>query len=50
MPNCTIHPKKPETSLHQKQMRFLTGLSLIVCSAFFLALFWLMNRHCFSTF
>ena len=36
--------QKRSLSLHQKQMRFLTGLSLVVGILIVIAVFWLVNR------
>ncbi|HSY18688.1 MAG TPA: hypothetical protein VK815_10155 [Candidatus Acidoferrales bacterium] len=35
---------KRSLSLHQKQMRFFTGMSLVAISLFTVFIFWLMNR------
>jgi hypothetical protein len=43
MPN-QARRKKPELSFHQKQIRFLTGLSMAVCAALLAAMLWLVNR------
>ena len=44
MTSHTIYRRKPFLSLHQKQMRFFTGLSVIVCTVVVFALFWGVNR------
>ena len=44
MPNQLAHRRKPERSAHQKQMRFLTGLGMVVCTMLLAALLWLVNR------
>jgi hypothetical protein len=36
--------RKPELSGHQKQIRFLTRLLVVICSLVTLAIFWLANR------
>jgi hypothetical protein len=36
--------RKPELSGHQKQIRFLTRLCVVLCSLVTLAVFWLVNR------
>jgi hypothetical protein len=36
--------RKPELSGHQKQIRFLTRLSVIICSLLTLGVYWLANR------
>jgi hypothetical protein len=38
------HRRKPELSGHQKQIRFLTRLFVIICSLTTLAFFWFVNR------
>ncbi len=40
--------KKPELSLHQKRIRFLTGLSIIVGFLITAAFFWLVNAASFA--
>ena len=44
MSQHAIHRRKPELSAHQKQMRFLTGLSMFVCMLVAVLLFWAVNR------
>ena len=44
MPNNAIRRPKPELSGHQKQIRFFTRLSVILCSLITFAVFWLVNR------
>jgi hypothetical protein len=44
MANQLAHRRKPELSAHQKQMRFLTGLGMVVCMVLFAAMLWLVNR------
>jgi hypothetical protein len=39
--------RKPTLSGYQKQIRFLTGLSVVICTALVVALFWLVNRPIF---
>jgi hypothetical protein len=41
--------RKPELSGHQKQIRFLTRLSVVICALFAVAFFWLMNRSSYSS-
>jgi hypothetical protein len=36
--------RKPELSPHQKQIRFLTRLAVILCSLLTLGIFWFANR------
>jgi len=43
MSHYPIYRRKPVLSLHQKQIRFLTGLSVIICSLFGFAFFWMVN-------
>jgi hypothetical protein len=40
----TTWRRKPFLSEHQKQIRFLTGLSVGICTLAAIAFFWLMNR------
>ena len=49
MPDHTPRRRKPVLSGHQKQIRFLTRLSVVMCSLFTLALFWLVNRTSYLT-
>ena len=42
--NRIAHRRKPELSGHQKQMRFLTGLSMAFCCMAFAAMLWYVNR------
>jgi hypothetical protein len=44
MPHRAQYRRKPELSPHQKQIRFFTRLSVVLCSLLTLALFWLVNR------
>jgi hypothetical protein len=37
--------RKPELSGHQKQIRFLTRMLVLICSVMTLAVFWFANRH-----
>jgi hypothetical protein len=39
------HGKKPRLSQHQRQVRFLGGLFLVVMSLVTILVFWLLNRH-----
>jgi hypothetical protein len=41
------HRRKPIPSAHQKQMRFLTGLSLAFYCLLFITVLWLVNRPSF---
>jgi hypothetical protein len=34
---------------HQKQIRFFTRLSVVICTLFAVALFWLLSRNSFIT-
>ncbi len=43
----TTYRRKPVLSFHQKQIRFLTGLSMGVCTLFVVVIFWLVNRSSF---
>jgi hypothetical protein len=43
MPNQLAHRRKPELSGHQKQMRFLTGLGMVIVTVIFAAMLWLVN-------
>jgi hypothetical protein len=43
MPHAT-HRRKPELTGHQKQIRFLTRLAVVICSLVTLAFFWFVNR------
>ena len=36
--------RKPELSGHQKQIRFLTRMLVLICSLVTLAFFWFANR------
>jgi hypothetical protein len=44
MSQHAIHRRKPALSAHQKQIRFLTGLSMAVCTLMAGLLFWAVNR------
>jgi len=44
MAQHTTRRRKPELSGHQKQIRFLTRLAVVLCSLVTLAVFWLVNR------
>jgi hypothetical protein len=47
MPNFSIrkpNPKKPTLSLHQKQIQFMTRLSVAIALLLGAALLWLVNR------
>ena len=48
MPKQKVRRKKPELSAHQKEIRFLTGLSVLVSFLFTMAFFLFMNRASFS--
>jgi hypothetical protein len=39
--------KKPYLSEHQKQIRILTGLSVVICAVLAVVFFWLMTRPSF---
>jgi hypothetical protein len=39
--------RKPTLSEYQKQIRFLTGLSVIICTALVVGFFWMLNRPVF---
>jgi hypothetical protein len=39
-----VRRKKPQLSAHQKQIRFLTGLSVVISFLFAAGIFWLVNR------
>jgi hypothetical protein len=45
----TTRRRKPVLSEHQKQIRFFTRLSVVLCALFALALLWLLNRTSFIT-
>jgi hypothetical protein len=45
MPNQNIRRIKPPLSAHQKQIRFLTGLSIVVSLLCVAGIFWLVNRR-----
>jgi len=49
MPYHTIRRRKRSLSAHQKQIRFLTGLSMTMSFLLFVALFWFLNRPGFAT-
>jgi hypothetical protein len=44
MPYNPARRRKPELTPHQKSMRFLTRLSVIIWALFALILFWFFNR------
>jgi hypothetical protein len=48
MAHHIAHRRKPVPSAHQKQIRFLTGLSVGISMLFIIALFWLVNRSNFG--
>jgi hypothetical protein len=48
MTTHAIRRRKPNLSAHQKQIRFLTGLSVFISLLFVIALFWLVNRSNFG--
>jgi len=49
-PICAImayyptYRRKPVLSLHQKEMRFITALSVFICTLVAFAFFWLVSR------
>jgi len=47
MPYQCIRRRKPAPSAHQKQIRFLTGLSMLIGFLFAAAIFWLVNQASF---
>jgi len=49
MAHQTTRRRKPVLSDHQKQIRFFTRLSVVICSLFAVALFWLLSRTSFIT-
>jgi len=44
MSHRTTRRRKPGLSGHQKQIRFITRLCVVLCSLVTLAVFWLVNR------
>ena len=44
MPYNATRRRKPALTGHQKNIRFLTRLSVVICSLVSLAFFWFMNR------
>jgi hypothetical protein len=44
MPNHAPHRRKPAPSAHQKQIRFLTGLSMFIWFMVIAAFFWYFTR------
>jgi len=38
---------KPSLSIHQKQIRFFIGLSVVVSTLIVILIFWLLNRQSF---
>ena len=48
MSNQVTTKRKPVLSEYQKQMRFITGLSLVACSLFAFVLFWYLSRSGFA--
>lgn len=49
MSNRVVRRRKPVLSEHQKQIRFFTRLSLVICCLFTFAFFWFLNRPSFVT-
>jgi hypothetical protein len=43
----SVRRRKPVLSAHQKEIRFLTGLSIIVSLLCVAGIFWLVNREHF---
>jgi hypothetical protein len=43
MDNLNTIRRKRSLSLHEKQMRFFTVLSVVVCAVVMVALLWLLN-------
>ena len=41
--------RKPDLSLHQKQMRFFTRVAVCVAFGFIFCVFWLVNRPGYPT-
>jgi hypothetical protein len=44
MPHQAIRRRKPALTGHQKQIRFFTRVSVVLCSLLTFAVFWLVNR------
>jgi hypothetical protein len=44
MPNDQYRRRKRDLSDHQKQMRFFTGLAILISSLLVLAFIWLLSR------
>jgi hypothetical protein len=47
MPNTNIRRKKPVLSMHQKQIRLLTVLSVLLGVVFFVAVLFFLNHSSF---
>jgi hypothetical protein len=41
-----VQRRKPELTAYQKQIRFLTGVSILICSLAALFFVWLLNLAC----
>jgi hypothetical protein len=48
MSNQVTLKRKPVLSEYQKQMRFFTGLSIVICVLFALVLFWCLSWSGFA--
>ena len=44
MPHHVTRRRKPELSAHQKQIRFITRLAVLLCSSLTVVVFWLVSR------
>ena len=49
MPDNATRRRKLELSDHQKQIRFFTRLSVVICSSVVFVFFWFMSRSNFIT-